>query len=79
MSATLSTIFRPEVRPRPGRFIRRLLQAWARDIAHYFVRRAAVKTLRELSDYELRDIGLRRGQIEAAVDGLVPRPDWMRM
>jgi uncharacterized protein YjiS (DUF1127 family) len=59
--------------------ILRLLHAWAGDIAHYFVRRAAIKSLRELSDHELRDIGIRRSQIEAAVHGLIPGPDRARM
>lgn len=75
MSATLSTIFRPAVTTGPSGFSRRLLRAWASDIQHYFVRRAAVKSLREFNDRELRDIGLTRSQIEAAVYGFMPRPD----
>ncbi len=74
MSATLSTIFRPGAMTRPGGFIR-LLRTWAGDIRHYFVRRAAVRSLREYSDRELRDIGLTRSQIEAAVHGFMPLPD----
>jgi uncharacterized protein YjiS (DUF1127 family) len=75
MSTTLSTFFQPAVAVRPGRYVRRLFYAWARDIAHYFVRRAALKRLREFNDRELRDIGLARGQIEAAVYGFVSRPE----
>jgi uncharacterized protein YjiS (DUF1127 family) len=75
MSATLSTLFQPAVTVRPGRYVRRLFHAWAGDIAHYFVRRAALKRLREFNDRELRDIGLSRGQIEAAVYGFITRPD----
>jgi uncharacterized protein YjiS (DUF1127 family) len=75
MSATLSTRFQPAVTVRPGRYVRPLFQAWARDIAHYFARRAALKRLRELNDRELRDIGLSRGQVEAAVYGFISRPD----
>jgi uncharacterized protein YjiS (DUF1127 family) len=79
MSATFSTIIRPAATRRHGGYIRRLFQAWARDIAHYFDRRAALKTLREFNDRELRDIGLTRGQIEAAVYGFMTRPDRARM
>jgi uncharacterized protein YjiS (DUF1127 family) len=75
MSATLSTLFQPAVTVRPGRYVRRLFHVWARDIANYVARRADLKKLRELSDRELRDIGLARGQIEAAVYGFVSRPD----
>jgi uncharacterized protein YjiS (DUF1127 family) len=79
MSATLSTIFQPAVTVRPGRYVRRLFYAWVHDIAHYFSSRAALKRLREFSDRELRDIGLSRGQIEAAVYGFVTRPDQGRL
>ncbi len=79
MSATLSTLFQPPVTVRPGRYVRRLLHAWARDIARYFVRRAAVKRLHELNDRELQDIGLSRGQIEAAVCGFIARPGLGRL
>ena len=79
MSATLSTLFRPAVTVRPGRYTRQLFYAWARDIAHYFGRRAALKRLREFNDRELRDIGLSRGQVEAAVYGFITRPDRARI
>ncbi|MHB8267688.1 DUF1127 domain-containing protein [Bradyrhizobium sp.] len=75
MSAMLSTLFRPAVTVRPGRYVRRLFHAWAADIADYYARRAALKRLRECNDRELRDIGLARGQIEAAVYGFISRPD----
>jgi uncharacterized protein YjiS (DUF1127 family) len=75
MPATLSTLFQPAVTVRPGRYVRRLFHAWAGDIAHYFGRRAALKRLREFNDRELRDIGLSRGQVEAAVYGFISRPD----
>jgi uncharacterized protein YjiS (DUF1127 family) len=78
MSATLSSIFQPAVTVRPGRYVRLLFHAWACDIAHYFARRTALKRLREFNDRELRDIGLSRGQIEAAVYGFMPRPDRVR-
>jgi uncharacterized protein YjiS (DUF1127 family) len=79
MSATLSTLFRPAVTVRPGGYVRRLFHAWAGDIAHYFDRRAALKRLGEFNDRELRDIGLTRGQIEAAVCGFMTRPDRARI
>jgi uncharacterized protein YjiS (DUF1127 family) len=79
MSATLSTLFQPAVRVRPGRYVRRLFHVWARDIAHYFGRRAALKRLHELNDRELRDIGLSRGEIEAAVYGFISGPDRGRL
>jgi uncharacterized protein YjiS (DUF1127 family) len=79
MFATLSTIFRPAVATRPGGPVLRLLCAWARDSLRYFVRRADVRRLHELSDRELRDIGLARGQVEAAAYGFITRPDWTSM
>jgi uncharacterized protein YjiS (DUF1127 family) len=39
-------------------------------IARYFGHRAAIKSLRELDARALRDIGLTRSEIEAAVHGL---------
>ena len=79
MSTMRSNVFRPAATPGPGRLIRRLLHAWAGDIAHYFVRRAALSKLRKLNDRELRDIGLTRSQIEAAAYGFMPRADQRRM
>jgi uncharacterized protein YjiS (DUF1127 family) len=79
MSVTLSTLFQPAATVRPGRYTRRLFHAWARDIAHYFGRRAALQRLDELNDRELRDIGLTRGQVEAAVYGFITRPDRARI
>jgi uncharacterized protein YjiS (DUF1127 family) len=79
MSATLSKLFQPAVTVRPGRYLRRLFHAWAGDIAHYFGRRAALQRLGELNDRELRDIGLSRDQVEAAVYGFIARPDRARI
>jgi uncharacterized protein YjiS (DUF1127 family) len=70
MSATLSTIVRLAVTKRRGAFSR-LLNAFCNGIVGYFVRRAAIKSLGELDDRALRDIGLERSQIEAAVCGFV--------
>jgi uncharacterized protein YjiS (DUF1127 family) len=79
MSAMFSTLFQPAVTVRPGRYVGQLFYAWAHDIAHYFVRRAALKRLRQFNDRELRDIGLARSQIEAAVYGFIARPDQGRL
>jgi uncharacterized protein YjiS (DUF1127 family) len=75
MSTTLSTLFQPAVTVRPGRYVRKLFYAWARDIARSYDRRTALKRLSELSDRELQDIGLARGELEAAVCGSLTRPD----
>jgi uncharacterized protein YjiS (DUF1127 family) len=78
MSATLSSIIRPAVTKRPGTFSR-LFSACLDWIAHYFVRRAAIACLCELDDRALRDIGLVRSQIEAAVHGFMTAPDRARV
>lgn len=53
-----------------------LLSAWLDGFATYLVRRAAIVSLHELDDRALRDIGLQRSQIDAAVRGFIrlPRP-----
>jgi uncharacterized protein YjiS (DUF1127 family) len=48
------------------------LSATVRRISHYFVRRAAIAHLREFDNDGLKDIGLWRSEIEAAVYGLTP-------
>jgi uncharacterized protein YjiS (DUF1127 family) len=77
MSATLATTVRPEVTKRPSAFLRPLI-AGRDGIARYFVRRAAIARLRELDDRVLRDIGLERSQIEAAVCGFITPSDRAR-
>jgi len=47
----------------------RLLRDWGDALATYWVRREAIKTLRQLDDRTLRDIGLSRCQIDTAVAG----------
>jgi uncharacterized protein YjiS (DUF1127 family) len=74
MSATV----RPELTTPPGAFSR-LFSACRDAIARYFVHRAAVARLRELDDRVLRDIGLERSQIKAAVHGFIPFSDLARM
>jgi uncharacterized protein YjiS (DUF1127 family) len=78
MSATLATIVRPEATNRTRAFSQ-LFVACRDDLAGYFIRRTAIATLRELDDRALRDIGIARSQIEAAVHGLIRLPDQARM
>ena len=69
-----------ETRIRPlARWVRRLA-SWPNDILAYWQRRELIKTLRELNDHQLRDIGLRRDQIETAVnaDSDISRFLWER-
>ena len=74
MSKTLLTIVRPAATNRHSAFSR-LLSAFCNGIAGYFVRRAAIKSLSELDNRALRDIGIARSQIEAAVHGFLTAPD----
>ena len=73
--ATMNTMSSAAVRPARsgvfGGFVRRIA-SWARAYAAYSNRRIAIKTLRDLNDHQLRDIGLTRAHIERAVGGL----DW---
>ena len=56
----------------------RLLDGWVNAIVTHFAHREAVKTLHELDDHALRDIGVERSQIETAVRGLID-PTFGRM
>jgi len=47
----------------------RLLGSWANGLVVYWARREAIKVLRGMDDRALRDIGIARSQIEAAVGG----------
>jgi uncharacterized protein YjiS (DUF1127 family) len=78
MSATLSTRIWPVVSKRASAFAR-LFSASCDAIARYFVCRAATASLRELDDRALRDIGLVRSQIDAAVHGFISAPDRARL
>jgi uncharacterized protein YjiS (DUF1127 family) len=60
---------------------RRMFQAAQRLLRQgrgYFVRRAAIASLREADDHALWDIGIVRLQIDAAVDGLITPSDQAR-
>jgi uncharacterized protein YjiS (DUF1127 family) len=78
MSETASIISAPATTKRLGASLR-LLNACCDGVVGYFVRRAAAKTLRELDDRALKDIGLVRAQIECAVQGLISSADRGRM
>ena len=71
MPSILSTIILPAVTKGPGTFFR-LLSAACEGTAGYLGRRTAIACLHGLDDRALRDIGLARFQIEAAVYGLIP-------
>jgi len=61
-----------------GGLIRRIgISAYA--LATYWDRRAAIKTLRELDDRALRDIGIARCHIEQAVLGGSANPEMGRL
>jgi uncharacterized protein YjiS (DUF1127 family) len=77
MSATLSTILRPAGTNSAGTRLRIFSACWE-GIARYFLHRAAIATLGELDDRALKDIGLTRSQIEAAVYGLTAAPNRAR-
>jgi uncharacterized protein YjiS (DUF1127 family) len=47
----------------------RLFGAWTIGVVTYWARREAIKVLSEMDDRALRDIGIARSQIEAAVGG----------
>ncbi|MEI9983310.1 MAG: DUF1127 domain-containing protein [Aliidongia sp.] len=68
MSATLSAIVGPAVTKQASAVSRLFSAGWG-GIARCFVYRAAIARLRELDGRALRDIGLARNQIEAAVHG----------
>jgi uncharacterized protein YjiS (DUF1127 family) len=70
MSATVSTIVRPAITRRPGALMSAFNACWE-AFARHLVRRADIAILSELDDRALRDIGLVRSQIEAAVYGVM--------
>ncbi len=70
MSVTVSAIARPAVAKRPAIVSRICIAVWD-ALAGYLIRRSAIATLRELDDRALRDIGIARSEIEAAVHGLI--------
>jgi uncharacterized protein YjiS (DUF1127 family) len=78
MSTIASTTAQPEIQSALGG-LARWLGACANSIAAYWVRREAIKTLRQLDDRALRDIGITRCHIEAAVFCGRPNPEIGRL
>ncbi|WP_249144333.1 DUF1127 domain-containing protein [Bradyrhizobium lablabi] len=74
MPAILSAIVLPAFTKAPG-ISSRLLVAACAGIADYPCRRTAIACLHDLDDRALRDIGVARFQIEAAVYGLIALSD----
>jgi uncharacterized protein YjiS (DUF1127 family) len=68
MSILYSAAGRP-AQPSASGAVVRWIEAGAYALLAHLERRAAIKTLRALDDRALRDIGLSRCQIEAAVGG----------
>jgi 4-hydroxy-tetrahydrodipicolinate synthase len=52
----------------PARWVR-WLATWPNHLVAHWQRREAINTLQSLNDHQLRDIGIRRDQIETAVRG----------
>ncbi|ANW03405.1 DUF1127 domain-containing protein [Bradyrhizobium icense] len=48
-----------------------VLGGWVNRIATHLAYRQAIRTLNELDDRALRDIGIERGRIDSAVRGVV--------
>ena len=77
MITIYSTAGQPAPQSVPGGFFR-VLGSWVNGIVTYFAYREAIKTLSELDDRALRDIGIERSRIETAVRGMVD-PGFGRM
>ena len=78
MSAVLATITYPVAEKRSEALLR-APRALYRTVARYFTHRTAIAELHELDESALRDIGLARSQIEAAVHGRIARTGRTRM
>ena len=77
MTTMYPTAGQPAPQSVPGGFFRGL-GSWVNGIVTYFAHRPAIKTLSELDDRALRDIGIERGRIETAVRGMID-PEFGRM
>ncbi|MCA6124048.1 DUF1127 domain-containing protein [Bradyrhizobium sp. WSM 1704] len=66
---TMSSAAVPPARSGISGGLLRLLRGCSDALVTYWMRREAIKTLRQLDDRALRDIGLSRCHIEAAVTG----------
>ena len=70
MTMISSSATQPATQSLPGQFVH-LLASCVNGIVNYFAHRQAIKTLSELDDRALRDIGIERGRIESAVYGVI--------
>jgi uncharacterized protein YjiS (DUF1127 family) len=70
MTTISQTAGRPASRNESVGFFR-VLGSWVNGIVTYFAHREAIKTLSELDDRALHDIGIERSRIESAVRGVV--------
>ena len=77
-SASASSAASAAIPGMPGGLIRRF-GIWTHAFVAYWHRRAAIKALRQLDDRALRDIGLARCHIEAAVGGGALNPEMGRL
>lgn len=77
MTTISRTAGQPVISSAIGGFFR-LLGKWVNGVVHHLARRQAIQTLHELDDRALRDIGIERGRIEAAVRGTID-PDFGRI
>jgi uncharacterized protein YjiS (DUF1127 family) len=77
MTSLSPTAAQPGRQTSPGGFVR-WIEGAAYALVNYLECRAAVKALCELDDRALKDIGIARCQIEAAVDGTL-NPDMARL
>lgn len=75
MSTMSQAAARPAMSFNSGGSFRRF-GVWVQALVDHLHRRAAIKTLRQMNDRELRDIGLTRSQIEDAVCGFASPDVW---
>jgi uncharacterized protein YjiS (DUF1127 family) len=69
MMSTLSSVAGRPAQPGSSGSLIRWIETGALALLAHLERRSAIKTLRALDDRALRDIGISRCQIEAAVGG----------